>query len=371
MGFDIENADPHYGARAARIDLADVHDLLVVGRPVDDPAAGGREGGDTGARSGLRFGLLAWRCSGNPDPAFTGLGQMAGRDAECRRGAGSAIHLGRSNIGTGRRVEDDSSRGTCAGTRNHETGDCDGECAAPHDPSSEMVGPNVVFGLMPDQIGLLETIRVRQGRMPWLGRHLARLRASLAALGEPEPPGDLPDLLRLAAGSADRVVRLELGGPGQVEISTREVNRDPAISVVVSQEFHRPYPHKTTARGQFERALAAARHVSAADAVLVTANGFIAEGTAWNLFWWDDGTLCTPAVALGILPGVGRQRVLELADVTEQQVPPAAIAGRSLFLVNAVRGIVEIASFEGKAVPRDSRTAELAAGFWPPDSDQD
>ena len=365
MGFDIENANPDYGARAARIDLADVHDPLVVGRPVNDPAAGGCERGDPGARSGLRFGLLPGRRSGNPDPAFTGLGQMAGRDAERRRGAGSAIHLGRSNVGIGRRVEDDGSRGTGAGTGNQQPGDCDGEYAAPHGLSSEMVGPNVVFGLMPDQIGLLETIRVRQGRMPWLGRHLARLRASLAALGEPEPPEDLPDLLRLAAGSADRVVRLELGGPGQVEISTREVNRDPAISVVVSQEIHRSYPHKTTARGQFERALAAARHVGAADAVLVTAAGYVAEGTAWNLFWWDDGMLCTPAAALGILPGVGRQRVLELADVRQQQVPPAAIAGKSLFLVNAVRGIVEIASFEGKAVPRDPRTAELAARFWP------
>jgi len=236
-----------------------------------------------------------------------------------------------------------------------------------------MVGPNVVFGLMPDQIGLIETIRVRQASVPWLGRHLARLRASLAALGKPEPPDDLAERVRLAAGGADRVVRLELGGAGQVQISTRDLNRDQSISLVVSQEVHRPYPHKTTAREQFERALTAARRVGvgAADAVLVTAEGFVAEGTTWNLFWWDDGTLCTPAVALGILPGVGRQRVLELMDVTEQQVPPPAIAGRSLFLVNAVRGIVEIASFEGKAVPRDPRTAELAASFWPTDSDQD
>ena len=228
-----------------------------------------------------------------------------------------------------------------------------------------MVGPNVVFRLMPDQIGLIETIRVRQGRVPWLGRHLARLRASLAALGEPEPPDDLADRVRLAAGSADRVVRLELGGPGQVEISTRDVSRDRAISVGVSQEAYRPYPHKTTARAQFERALAAARRAGAADAVLVTQEGFVAEGTAWNLFWWENGTLCTPAAALGILPGVGRRRVLELADVTERQVPAAAIVGRSLFLVNAVRGIVEIAAFEGKPVPADPRTADLAASFWP------
>ena len=228
-----------------------------------------------------------------------------------------------------------------------------------------MVGPNVVFGLMPDQIGLIETIRVRAGRVSWLGRPLARLRASLAALGEPEPPDDLADRVRLAAGSADRVVRLELGGPGGVEISTRDVNRDRAISVVVSQETYRPYPHKTTARAQFERALAAARRAGAADAVLVTQDGFVAEGTSWNLFWWDNGTLCTPAAALGILPGVGRQRVMELADVTERQVPVAGLVGRSLFLVNAVRGIVEIAGFEGAPVRRDPRTTELAQRFWP------
>ena len=229
-----------------------------------------------------------------------------------------------------------------------------------------MVGPNVVFRLMPDQIGLIETIRVRDGRVPWLGRHLARLRASLAALGEPDLPDDLADRVRLAAGSADRVVRLELGAPGQIEISTRDVNRDQPISVVVSQETYRPYPHKTTARAQFERALAAARRGGgAADAVLITAEGFVAEGTAWNLFWWENGTLCTPAAALGILPGVGRRRVLELTDVTERQVSAAAIAGRSLFLVNAVRGIVEIAAFAGKVVPADPRTAELAARFWP------
>ncbi len=228
-----------------------------------------------------------------------------------------------------------------------------------------MVGPNVVFGLMPDQIGLIETIRVRAGRVSWLGRPLARLRASLAALGEPEPPDDLADRVRLAAGSADRVVRLELGGPGGVEISTRDVNRDRAISVVVSQETYRPYPHKTTARAQFERALAAARRAGAADAVLVTQDGFVAEGTSWNLFWWDNGTLCTPAAALGILPGVGRQRVMELADVTERQVPVAGLVGRSLFLVNAVRGIVEIAGFEGAPVRPDPRTTELAQRFWP------
>jgi len=56
---------------------------------------------------------------------------------------------------------------------------------------------------------------------------------------------------------------------------------------------------------------------------------------------------------------------MELAEVTEVRAPVAALAGRSLFLVNAVRGIVEIGRFEGEPVPRDQRTAELSAAFWP------
>jgi len=215
----------------------------------------------------------------------------------------------------------------------------------------------------PVQIGLIETMRAREGRLPWLDRHLARLRASLAALSAPEPPDDLADLVRFAVGSSDRVVRLQLTD-GHTEITTREVNAEQAISVVVAGEVHHPYPHKTTRREQFGRALTHARRTGANDAVLVTADGFVAEGTAWNLFWWETGTLCTPAAELGILAGLGRRRIMELIDVREERVPVAALASRSLFIVNAVRGIVEIAAFEDAPVPRDPRTAELATGFW-------
>jgi len=56
---------------------------------------------------------------------------------------------------------------------------------------------------------------------------------------------------------------------------------------------------------------------------------------------------------------------MELTDVQEERVPVAALAGRSLFIANAVRGIVEVRVFDGSPVPRDPRTAELASGFWP------
>jgi len=214
------------------------------------------------------------------------------------------------------------------------------------------------------EAGLIETIRAREGRLPWLGRHLARLRASVAALGVAEPPGDVADLAHIAAGAGDRVVRLELRD-GHVEVTTRDVNAERAVAVVVSDELYRPYPHKTTRREQFGRALANARRTGAHDALLVTADGYVAEGTSWNVFWWDHGTPYTPAEELGVLPGIGRSRVMELTGVKEARVPVSALAGRSLFLVNAVRGIVEIAMLQGAAIPRDPRTAELSSSFWP------
>jgi len=216
------------------------------------------------------------------------------------------------------------------------------------------------------QVGLIETMRAREGRLPWLGRHLARLQASVAALGAAAPPDALSDLIRFSAGSRDRVVRVQVTD-GHAEIATRDMNAEQTISVIVSREVHRPYPYKTTEREQFGCALAGARRVGAHDALLVTAEGFAAEGTTWNLFWWDKGggSLCTPAASLGILPGLGRQRIMELAPVEERQARVAELSGRSLFVVNAVRGVAQVETFEGAPVPRDPRTAELAAAFWP------
>jgi branched-subunit amino acid aminotransferase/4-amino-4-deoxychorismate lyase len=172
------------------------------------------------------------------------------------------------------------------------------------------------------------------------------------------------DLIRTSVGLDDRVVRLELRD-GHAELATREVTHARPLSIVVSDEVHRPYQHKTTDREPFGRALARARRSGADDAVLVTAAGFVAEGTAWNLFWWDNGSLCTPAEDLGILPGVGRQRILELTPVKEMHVSPEGLEHRPLFLVNSVRGIVEIGALNGSPVPADPRTAELSAIFWP------
>ena len=212
--------------------------------------------------------------------------------------------------------------------------------------------------------GLIETVRAREGRIPFLRQHVARLQRGVSALRMTPSVTDVTRLLTAAAGTADCVVRLELRD-GQPEVQTRTITAVQAPRVVVSEEVHARYPHKTTQRETFGRAFAAARRQGADDALLLTPSGYVAEGTAWSVFWWEDGHLRTPALSLSILPGIGRARVMELIPVEEVRVHPEALAGKSLFLVNAVRGIVEIASYQGTAVPRDPRTAELTSRFWP------
>jgi len=191
----------------------------------------------------------------------------------------------------------------------------------------------------------------------------------MAALGQVAPSGDLAELARTAAvppeaGGADHVVRL-LVLDGTPTVATRALPHLNPPAVIVGAEPHAPYAHKTTERGVFDRAIVEAQAQGADDAVLLTAEGHIAEGTTWNVFWWEGDRLVTPALDLGILPGVGRARVMELAAVSEVRVTAAEFAGRSLFLVNAVRGIVPIGSFRGREVHLDARTAELSHGFWP------
>ncbi len=213
--------------------------------------------------------------------------------------------------------------------------------------------------------GLIETMRVREGRIPFLERHLARLERSLRALGLPRPARDVAALVTPFSGTGNAVLRVEVCD-GRATVTVRELPALDAPAVITAAEPHRPYPNKTTERDCFVDAAEEAEIAEADDALLLTPEGWVAEGTVWNVFWWDGDRLHTPAEDVGMLPGIGRARVLELAGTVEQgRYRRQALEGKSLVLTNAVRGIVPLASLDGVRVKDDPRTAELARRFWP------
>lgn len=209
--------------------------------------------------------------------------------------------------------------------------------------------------------GLIETVRVRGGVAPLWPLHLRRLAESCAALGITMPDVPAP------SGGADRVHRLEVDAArGSVRVSERPVGATTPVRLVTASVRHRPYPWKTTEREAFDRARAEAVAAGADEALLLTGHGLVAECGIWSLLWWEGDWLCAPDLGLGVLHGVGRARLAEIAGrIVPRAVSRDALEGRSLLVVNAARGVVPVAALDGEPVPISPATEGLAARFWP------
>jgi branched-subunit amino acid aminotransferase/4-amino-4-deoxychorismate lyase len=215
---------------------------------------------------------------------------------------------------------------------------------------------------------IYDTIRVRHGTLPFLAGHLARLSAAARELGL-TVPADLADRLRAHAASGDCVLRVTLAAPGEARITTRPVPAERLVRIVIARQVHQPYRLKLTDRAAFEAARADAAARGADEALLETADGYLAEGTITGVAFWRDA-LCLPDPALGILPSIGLHRLAALAEQAGSEVRRgrwrrAEWVGRPLVLVNAIRGVMEAETLEGEALPRDPRSADLAVRFWP------
>ena len=105
--------------------------------------------------------------------------------------------------------------------------------------------------------------------------------------------------------------------------------------------------------------------------VLDFLGGEMTDAAKWSarfaVVWEDDqGRLAAPPLALGILPSVGRARLHQLSGgIVEQAVERGGLDGRAVALVNAVRGVVPIASLDGTKVPQSALLERLAERFWP------
>lgn len=103
-------------------------------------------------------------------------------------------------------------------------------------------------------------------------------------------------------------------------------------------------------------ALGRAQAQGADDALLLGAYGELLEGATSSLFLVKDGVLYTPPLALGILPGITRDRVIACAASIGQPVREKllhihdAYRADELFLTSSVRLIVGVVAVDGARV---------------------
>jgi branched-subunit amino acid aminotransferase/4-amino-4-deoxychorismate lyase len=219
--------------------------------------------------------------------------------------------------------------------------------------------------------GIFETMRVREGRLPLLDRHLARLADSAAQVGLPRPSGIVREIAEEHAGDGapDRILRLGWSTAGT---AWAERNLGPRIAprLVTVRVPHPGYPVKSEDRRAFELARAEADLAGGTEPLLLTRRGEVAETARYAILWQQGSALCYPAADLGVLPSIGLGRVLELAagaGVATRAVRagPDALRDRPAWLVNAVRGLVHVASLNGRPVPPSDALREVARAFWP------
>jgi para-aminobenzoate synthetase/4-amino-4-deoxychorismate lyase len=196
---------------------------------------------------------------------------------------------------------------------------------------------------------LLETLALRDGALPMVDAHLARMaasaahfgmkwdaaaaRAALDALGHQHPLGAWRVRLLLSAGG-------HLQAQAFAQAPTPATVRLQLAAQPLAEAHGEFVRHKTTRRAHYERLAPTVPAVF--DTVLWNAQGEVTECTRGNLALLLDGRWVTPHERCGLLPGVGRAHCLAEGRVQEAVVRLDDLPRvEAMAFVNSLRGWVE------------------------------
>jgi aminodeoxychorismate lyase len=242
--------------------------------------------------------------------------------------------------------------------------------------------------------GLFETIRVFNGRPFRWREHLRRLEAGaeflkikltyspdhlLALAAELVRKNNLPDsLLRI---SFSRGVGSPGYSPKDARAPTLVMSLRPArnpknlpqwklITASIRVPANDPLAcFKTSNKLPQVLARAEADAAGADEALLVNTSGFVAEGTSSNVFWVKRGAIHTPPISAGILPGVTRVVVFEIAAglgirVHEKNIRPNELAkAEGVFLSLTSLGVVEAIQLDGAGLKGSELTGRIRHAY--------
>jgi branched-chain amino acid aminotransferase len=233
--------------------------------------------------------------------------------------------------------------------------------------------------------GVYETLRTYAGRPFAYGRHLTRLRASAARLGITLPVDDAEmrrrlDALLARCGHGESFVRLivtrgvgdcsyhfeRVQGPTVVMLTKphvapaeRAYEEGVAVALVdVRRNSPRALDPAIKASSLLNNVLAtrAAQAHGAFEALMLNEQGEVCEGAGSNVFVVRQGRVSTPPLAAGILAGITREILMELAPaaghvVHEQTLTVAELrAADEAFLTSTLKEVLPIGALDGLAV---------------------
>jgi branched-chain amino acid aminotransferase len=230
-----------------------------------------------------------------------------------------------------------------------------------------------------------ETLRTYDRRTLLLAPHLARLRASAGRLGIEIPIADDELRARLhalleRAGHRDSYIRLIVTrGVGDISYNFARI-KGPTIVMVVKP--FEPYPEAQYTEGIALAIVAVRRNHplaldpaikscnllnnilavreaqarGAMEAVLLNDHGDVAECASSNVFVVRGGRLSTPPLSAGILAGITRQTVIDVARAAGVTVDEETLSVESLlssdevFITSSLKEVAPVRAIDGRAI---------------------
>ena len=234
-----------------------------------------------------------------------------------------------------------------------------------------------------------ETLRVYGGRPFSLEAHLDRLTASAASIGLPAVERRrlqvLVGLVLPRAESGDASLRLvwtagPAGGiPSALALLSTvpewiEETRERGATAVSLLGVRASAPWllpgvKSTSYAVNMAAEAEARRRGVDEALFVDGDGIVLEGTVTNVWWRVGSTLHTPGLDLGILAGVTRAALIQLApecgyEVEEGAYPLIQLLGaEEAFTSSSVREVMPLVEVDGQPLGRGPAADALQAAL--------
>ena len=226
-----------------------------------------------------------------------------------------------------------------------------------------------------------DVVRTYGGRVFELGKHLDRMERTASRIGIALPPrpkleSELQRTMQ-AAGNAESYARfIVTRGEGRFGLSPHLAQGESRLIIMVK-------PLEAPAAEQYDRglrmavartrrnppqaldpalktgnylngilALREAHAAGAEDALMLDIKGQVTEASTSNVFFVKDGVVVTPPLSLGMLEGVTRGLLLDIARaegviVREEPHGPEALVGADeVFVTSSVREVMAVTSLD-------------------------
>lgn len=234
--------------------------------------------------------------------------------------------------------------------------------------------------------GVFETVRIYDGRPFMIDEHITRLLNGLKTVRFKK----LPSGLKV---HSEKVIEANGVGNGvlRIEVTRGEALDNVEPTVVITAKDTVPYAEELYAKG-FRSIISRVRKdnyspicniksanfqvfllakyeaVDAAvdEAILLNHEGYVAEGSVSNVFILKAGRLITPSIESGILPGVTRKVVIEIAhkiefEVEERRILPEELySADEAFITNSLMEVMPLVEVDKKPV-RDGLPGKITS----------